>query len=72
MHSDQLILSKGHAAVSLYACLAKKGFVKKSDLDRFGSSGSIYEEHPNSNIPTVLSQSLFISSLQKLKLSGLT
>ena len=55
MHSDQLILSKGHAAVSLYSCLVKKGFVKKSDLNKFGTSGSIYEEHPNSNIPTVLS-----------------
>ena len=55
MQSDQLILSKGHAAVALYLCLLKKGFIEKSDLDRFGMSGSIYEEHPNSNIPTVLS-----------------
>jgi transketolase len=53
--SDQLILSKGHAAVSLYLCLLKKGFIRKSNLDRFGMSGSIYEEHPNPNIPTVLS-----------------
>lgn len=55
MQSDQLILSKGHAAVSLYICLLKKEFITKSDLDKFGMAGSIYEEHPNSNIPTVLS-----------------
>jgi transketolase len=55
MQSDQIILSKGHAAVSLYICLLKKGFITKLNLDQFGRSGSIYEEHPNFNIPTVLS-----------------
>lgn len=52
--SDQFILSKGHAAVALYACLLEKGFISNADFDSYCSPGSNFEEHPNFNIPTVL------------------
>jgi transketolase len=55
LDSDQFILSKGHAAVALYAALLKKGFISENDLENFGQPGSIFEEHPNSKIPTVVS-----------------
>lgn len=53
-NSDQFILSKGHAAVALYACLLEKGFISKEDFDSYCEPGSYFEEHPNFNIPTVL------------------
>lgn len=52
--SDQFILSKGHAAVALYACLLEKGFISHKDFDSYCEPGSYFEEHPNFNIPTVL------------------
>lgn len=44
---DRFILSKGHAAVSLYAALAEKGFFAKTELDKFGKKGSILGGHPD-------------------------
>lgn len=52
--SDQFILSKGHAAVALYACLLEKGFISEKDFNSYCEPGSYFEEHPNFNIPTVL------------------
>lgn len=43
---DRFILSKGHAASALYAVLAWKGVIPKSELDAFGEKGSLLEEHP--------------------------
>ena len=43
---DRFILSKGHAATSLYAVLAHKGFFKKKYLKTYGEKGSLLEEHP--------------------------
>jgi len=49
---DRFLLSKGHAAVSLYAILADLGFFSKSELDLF-NNGSILGEHPDTNIPGI-------------------
>ena len=45
-HRDRFILSKGHAATSLYAILAYRGFFKKNYLKTYGKKGSLLEEHP--------------------------
>jgi len=43
---DRLILSKGHAATTLYAVLAYRGFFPLEDLDRFAQPGCNLPEHP--------------------------
>ena len=43
---DRFILSKGHAATTLYATLAKRGFFPESMLDAFAEPGSRLAEHP--------------------------
>ena len=50
---DFLLLSKGHAALALYSCLYKLGFLSEDQLNSFSDPGSILEEHPNHYIPTV-------------------
>lgn len=47
---DRFILSKGHAAVALYAILAEKNFFDKQLLDSFGKSHTILGGHPDMNI----------------------
>ncbi|MDP3789599.1 MAG: transketolase [Candidatus Omnitrophota bacterium] len=44
---DRFILSKGHAAVALYAILADKGFFDKRHLGTFGRRGTILGGHPD-------------------------
>ena len=44
---DRFILSKGHAAMALFAVLAARGFFPESLLDTFGVVGSCLEEHPS-------------------------
>ena len=43
---DRLILSKGHAAMALYACIADKGFINKSELETFNCNNGRLAEHP--------------------------
>ena len=43
---DRFILSKGHAATSLYTVLAHKGFFNKKYLKTYAKKGSLLEEHP--------------------------
>lgn len=51
---DRFILSKGHAALGLYAVLAEKGFFPYSDLETFGNFNSSFGGHPDRNkIPGV-------------------
>ena len=51
--NDFFILSKGHAATSLYACLFHNGFITWEELQDYSQPGSNLEEHPNSTIPGV-------------------
>jgi transketolase len=46
-HGDRLILSKGHAAMSLYCALSQVGQIESSHLQTFGRNGSSLEPHPN-------------------------
>ncbi|MEK7672446.1 MAG: transketolase [Patescibacteria group bacterium] len=50
---DYMVLSKGHAAPTLYSILADLGFFDKSELDYFGQKGSMLSLKPNSKIPGV-------------------
>lgn len=43
---DRFILSKGHAATTLFAALAYRGFFPESLLDRFNQNGGPLQEHP--------------------------
>ena len=49
MGRDRFILSKGHAATSLYATLAFRGFFDEELLDSFAQPGSPLAEHPLPN-----------------------
>src|SRR4051812_38058943 len=44
---DLFILSKGHAAPLLYACLAESGYFPVDQLDTLRKLGSPLEGHPN-------------------------
>ena len=50
---DRFILSKGHAATSLYVTLAYKGFFPKKDLLNYTKKNSVLEEHPNQSVKGV-------------------
>ncbi len=43
---DRFVLSKGHAAPTLYATLARKGFFDKKELETLRQTGTILQGHP--------------------------
>jgi len=45
--NDLFVLSKGHAALALYAVLAARGEIKPEDLGTIGHAGSILGGHPD-------------------------
>lgn len=46
---DRFILSKGHAAMALYATLALKGFFPREELVTYNQDGGRLAEHPPAN-----------------------
>jgi transketolase len=50
---DRFVLSKGHAALALYATLAVKGWLPESDLDSFCGENSLYAVHPDAAVSGV-------------------
>ena len=44
---DRLVLSKGHASAAIYAALAEKGYIPKSDLLTFRNINSNLQGHPD-------------------------
>ncbi len=44
---DRFVLSKGHAAVGLYAILAQRGFISFDDLMEFAATDSALGGHPD-------------------------
>jgi len=50
---DRFILSKGHAAASLYATLAEMGFFAVSELDTYAQNGSRLTGHISHYVPGV-------------------
>jgi transketolase len=47
---DRFVLSKGHAALALYATLVQAGFLDKSSLDMFCQDGSHVGVHPETGL----------------------
>ena len=47
---DKFILSKGHAALSLYTTLMHRGIIKKRDLASYAQQGSFLTEQPSPNV----------------------
>jgi len=50
---DRFVLSKGHAALALYAALFLKGWITREDLDTYCGDGSLLGVHPESALPGV-------------------
>lgn len=51
---DRLILSKGHAAPTLYTCLARQGYIDEEQLEHYNEAGQYLAEHPSpQHIPGV-------------------
>lgn len=50
---DRFLLSKGHAAVALYATLAERGFLPVEELAGYGQPGSRMMGHPVRAVPGV-------------------
>jgi transketolase len=50
---DIFLLSKGHAALALYAVLAERGFFPEAELASFGAAGSRLAGHPVRAVPGV-------------------
>ena len=50
---DRFILSKGHGCLALYALLADKGFIPRSELWSFCQSGGILGGNPDHKVPGV-------------------
>ncbi len=46
---DRFVLSKGHAAPSLYVALALRGYFADGEFDRFRTLGSMLQGHPDRN-----------------------
>lgn len=50
---DRFILSKGHAALALYAALALRGIFPKEQLDTYCADGTLLGVHPEYDLPGV-------------------
>lgn len=50
---DRLLLSKGHACLTLYAALSDLGFFPREELKSFAGHGSLLPGHPDFEIPGV-------------------
>jgi len=53
LNRDWLILSKGHAAPTLYAILAECGFIPINELEMIHDISSILQGHPEISIPGI-------------------
>ena len=64
---DRFILSKGHAATTLYAALAFRGFFPEAVLDTYNKDGSALAEHPGPNcVPGVEAAELLADHVRRL------
>jgi transketolase len=50
---DRFVLSKGHAALALYAALAQKGWISEAQLDTFCADDTQLGVHPEAALPGV-------------------
>jgi transketolase len=49
-YRDRVILSKGHAAIALYAVLAERGLLSAAELRHYGQFGRNLEGHPDMTV----------------------
>src|SRR5262249_38256761 len=52
-HRDHFILSKGHAALALYAVLHEVGLLDETELASYGRDGTRLGVHPEAGLPGV-------------------
>ena len=50
---DRFVLSKGHAALALYAALALRGWIERAELDTYCEEGTKLGVHPETALPGV-------------------
>lgn len=50
---DRFIMSKGHAALALYAALRLQGILSQEDLQNFCADGSLLGVHPEHHVPGI-------------------
>jgi transketolase len=50
---DRFVLSKGHAALALYAALHLRGWLSREELDTFCGEGTLLAVHPECALPGV-------------------
>ncbi|HUY73447.1 MAG TPA: transketolase [Candidatus Dormibacteraeota bacterium] len=50
---DRFVMSKGHAAIALYAALHLAGFLTRDDLESYIGEGSLLGVHPHHGLPGV-------------------
>jgi transketolase len=50
---DRFVLSKGHAALALYAALFLRGFITQEQLDSFCADGTLLGVHPEHAVPGI-------------------
>lgn len=52
-NEDEFILSKGHAAIGLYAVLLDRCIITKSEYDSYRENGSYLIDHPHHKVPGI-------------------
>jgi transketolase len=50
---DRFVLSKGHAGLAVYSCLAELDFFDKKELLTYGKKGSMFTSHVSKKVPGV-------------------
>jgi transketolase len=50
---DRFVLSKGHAALALYAALFLRGWMSQEDLDTYCGDGTLVGVHPERELPGI-------------------
>ncbi|MGH9372167.1 MAG: transketolase [Vicinamibacterales bacterium] len=50
---DRVVLSKGHAALALYAALVLRGWIRPEQLETYCADGSLLGVHPDHRLPGI-------------------
>jgi len=50
---ERVVLSKGHAALALYATLEEFGLISRADILSYCSEGSLFQTHPDHALPSI-------------------
>ena len=50
---DRFVLSKGHAALALYAALVQRGWLRRDALDSYCTDGTLLGVHPDHRVPGI-------------------